>query len=276
MPASRRRSSSRSRRRTRFRCTAPPSVRGVDSPIRVSARSVLNDRRTRSGVERLEPRRPIASKSARRRMVGSAGIVPETRTSGAEPLAPLGATTSEHAPTALRGHAGHEAVLALPRALLGLIGPLHGCVPFLVGDLAFRTTNTRTAGVPPACARSRGGPFALGGILVSRGTSVKRRRASVPALRRTRDIGPFTDPSIGHRAPATPNPCRAADASVNPAGRRSRTALRPSVVALRRDRKGPERPIPTGRLDPLPGRFGRCYSGPHPRPGPPDSTSDLG
>ena len=62
------------------------------------------------------------------------------RRSGGEPLSPLRPTTSEHAPTALCGHAGHEAVLALPRPLLGLIGPLHRCVPFLV-------------------QRSRSGPF---------------------------------------------------------------------------------------------------------------------
>ncbi len=54
------------------------------------------------------------------------------RRSDGEPLAPLGPATGEHAPTALRRHPGHEAMLALARALLGLIRPLHECVPFLV------------------------------------------------------------------------------------------------------------------------------------------------
>ncbi len=42
-------------------------------------------------------------------------------------------------------------------ALLGLIGPLrHGCVPFPRSTFAFRALHTRTAGVPPACARRNG------------------------------------------------------------------------------------------------------------------------
>jgi len=65
--------SSRSLRRTRFRWTAPPSVRGVLIPIRVSARSVLRNRRTSNRVERTDPERPMASKSALRRSVGKAG-----------------------------------------------------------------------------------------------------------------------------------------------------------------------------------------------------------
>ena len=80
------------------------------------------------------------------------------RPSGAEPLASLGSTTSEHAPTTLCRHARHEAVLALPRALLGLVRPLHGCVPF-PRSTSRSGPSTRTAGVPPACnARKSRGP----------------------------------------------------------------------------------------------------------------------
>ncbi len=53
------------------------------------------------------------------------------RRSDGQSLAPLRSTASEHAASTLRCHPGHEAMLALARALLGLIGPLrHGCVPF--------------------------------------------------------------------------------------------------------------------------------------------------
>jgi hypothetical protein len=73
----------------------------------------------------------------------------DDRRSDGEPLAPLGSSTSEHAASALRRHARHEAVLALPRALLGLIRPLHGCVPFLVQRSRFgaikHTNGWRTA-----------------------------------------------------------------------------------------------------------------------------------
>jgi hypothetical protein len=53
-------------------------------------------------------------------------------------------------------------VLALARALLGLIGPLrHGCVPFPRSTFAFRASHTRTAGVPPACAHEEVARLAL-------------------------------------------------------------------------------------------------------------------
>lgn len=71
--------------------------------------------------------------------------------SGAESLPSLCPTTSEHAPTTLRCHPGHEAVLALPRALLGLVGPLHRCVPFLVQRSRSRPfTHERLAFSQPA------------------------------------------------------------------------------------------------------------------------------
>lgn len=81
------------------------------------------------------PRSPrgAAESAARARSFGA------PRRSDGQPLAPLGSTTSEHAPTRLRSHAGHEAMLALARALLGLICPLrHGCVPLPRSTFAFR------------------------------------------------------------------------------------------------------------------------------------------
>lgn len=123
--------------------------------MRVSARSVLNHLRTSSLVDRATPWRPIASKSARRRRVGSTGTgLRGPPSSGAQPLAPLGTTTSQHAAAALRRHPGHEAVLALAGALLGLIRPLHRFVPLTSFSVRVPGLHTRTAGVPPACARS--------------------------------------------------------------------------------------------------------------------------
>src|SRR5688572_32853499 len=94
----------------------------------------------------------MASKSARRRSIGSTGITRTGRRSGRELLPSLGPTTSEHATSALRGHTGHEAMLALARALLGLIRPLrHCCVPFLVQLSRFgRQTHERLAFRQPA------------------------------------------------------------------------------------------------------------------------------
>ena len=145
------RSSSRRRRRTRFRWTAPPSVRGVLSPIRVSGPSVRSDRSTSNRVERTVPRRPRASKSALRRSIGKAGT-PGLVASGGQPLASLCASSGKHVPTALRSHAGAEAVFPLPGALLGLVGPLHRCVPVLVqrrASLEFPETHERLASRQP-------------------------------------------------------------------------------------------------------------------------------
>jgi hypothetical protein len=52
-------------------------------------------------------------------------------------------------------------MLALARALLGLIRPLHECVPFPRSTFAFRVHHTRTAGVSPACVHEFGGPSRL-------------------------------------------------------------------------------------------------------------------
>lgn len=67
--------------------------------------------------------------------------------SDAELLAPLRSAAGKHSTTTLRSHAGAEAVFPLPGALLGLVGPLHRCVPVLVQRRRSGSANTRTAGV---------------------------------------------------------------------------------------------------------------------------------
>jgi hypothetical protein len=52
-------------------------------------------------------------------------------------------------------------MLALARALLGLIRPLHRCVPVPRSAFAVRAHHTRTAGVPPASAFRGSGPVSL-------------------------------------------------------------------------------------------------------------------
>jgi hypothetical protein len=66
-------SASRSRRRTRFRTTAPPSARPVDSPNRVVSRSVRRNRAVRSGWDRLVPPSWNATKSCGRESITSRG-----------------------------------------------------------------------------------------------------------------------------------------------------------------------------------------------------------
>src|SRR5205814_10292369 len=57
---------------------------------------------------------------------GGAGAQPEVpRLSGREPLAALGAAALQDQPPRARGHACAKAVLALPPAYVGLVGPLH-------------------------------------------------------------------------------------------------------------------------------------------------------
>ena len=166
--------------------------------------------------------------------------------SDGEPLAPLGSTTSEHAPTALRSHPGHEAVLALARALLGLIGPLrHGCVPFPRSTFAFRASHTRTAGVPPACAHEEVARLALIGD--STGAPVPWSNACV---RRWTFVGDSGCDFRGAGISAIDWPFAA-----------------PSEPRDGGDGRG-NRDTAGIRVDSLPRRIGRCYSG-EPRPGPP-------
>ncbi len=67
--------------------------------------------------------------------------------SDAELLSPLRSAPGKHSTTALRSHAGAEAMFPLPGALLGLVGPLHRCVPVLVQRRRSGSANIRTAGV---------------------------------------------------------------------------------------------------------------------------------
>ncbi len=149
--------------------------------------------------------------------------------SGGEPLAPLRPSAGKHAPTALRSHAGAEAVFPLPGALLGLVGPLHRCVPVLVQRRAsceVPETHERLA-LSPA---SRDGPSPARLALrrrfyrtASRGVSNLQRRGVAAlshesiaraerALLHYRDPrGRMTDtagsaPSGGSRIPARPTP----------------------------------------------------------------------
>jgi hypothetical protein len=173
------------------------------------------------------------------------------RRSGAELRAPLGPTTSEHAASALRGHPGSEAMLALPRALLGLIRPLHGCVPVprsCVHD-ADRQTHERLAFRQP-CVCERVTRLALRAILV-----VGR------CLGQTRGR-PRHDPD-DRRSPAGPRPAR-----------RSRTTGSERWLGWWFGTVGGGKGA--GGPDSLPRRLGRCYSGPTPRPGPPRKHRPIG
>jgi hypothetical protein len=66
-------SASRSRRRTRFRTTAPPSFRPVESPNRVVSRSVRRNRAEKSWWDRLVPEPWSAAKSCGRESITSRG-----------------------------------------------------------------------------------------------------------------------------------------------------------------------------------------------------------
>lgn len=112
----------------RLRAFGESTARRASRPVRSSASggpaagSIARYRDGRS------PRSPPGAEASAARAWVRGGC----RRSDGQPLAPLGPTTSEHAATCLRGHAGHEAMLALSRALLWLIRPLHRCVRFLV------------------------------------------------------------------------------------------------------------------------------------------------
>ena len=128
---------------------------GVRNPTRVSGRPVRSDRNTSSRDERAVPWRPRASKSALRRSIGKQARYAPSFASDREPLAPLCASAGKHAPTALRSHAGPEAVFALPCALLGLVGPLHRARLSSFSGGRFDSRNTRRAGSTPASRKSR-------------------------------------------------------------------------------------------------------------------------
>jgi hypothetical protein len=86
-------SASRIRRLTRFRTTAPPSFRPVDSPNRVVSRSVRRNRAEKSGWDRLVPEPWSAAKSCGRESITSRGGYvprPSVRPSAASDREPAG------------------------------------------------------------------------------------------------------------------------------------------------------------------------------------------
>jgi hypothetical protein len=192
------------------------------------------------------------------------------RRSGREPLPPLGPTTSEHTPTAPRSHAGHEAVLALPRALLGLIRPLHRCVPVPRSAVAFRAHHTRMAGVPPACAheyrsaRLAGGDSSRGPRDGSNQTRTdRRRRGRLLPLQRSTDFGRLIGCPLPH-------------AQQNPDSAPSAGPTRQLFVGTATPTHDTEWAVSTRRWRlSLPGRKGRCYSGPTPGPDHPREAPKL-
>ncbi len=129
--------------------------------MRVGASPVRIDRRTSSRLDRADPRDAMASNSAFRRSEGRrATLVASDR----QPGASLCSTPSEHAAAGLRRHPGKEAMLALACALLGLIGPLHGCVPIPL-MMSRGTGRSHTNGWPFSQPRSTNGAgvrFGLG------------------------------------------------------------------------------------------------------------------
>ena len=118
-----------------------------------SARSSSSTPRSASiagpGADWSEPSRGDRSRRSPPCAEASQGAAPlgSSSPSGAELLAPLRPTTGKHASTTLRSHASAEAVFPLPGALLGLVGPLHECVPVLVQRRRLWVDNTRMAGV---------------------------------------------------------------------------------------------------------------------------------
>jgi len=86
-------STSRRRRRTRFRTTAPPSLRPVDNPNRVDSRSVRRNLAEKSGWDRLVPEPWSAAKSCGRESITSrGGLLPRSsvRPSAASDREPAG------------------------------------------------------------------------------------------------------------------------------------------------------------------------------------------
>ncbi len=115
---------SRSRRRTRLRSTAVPTLRDTVNPIRAGPPSSrLRPCSTKAAVATLAPL-AAARKSAR---CFSRTIMRGFRGSGAKPLAAAIAPGGDHLAAARGRHAGAKSVTALAHNFAGLIGPLHGC-----------------------------------------------------------------------------------------------------------------------------------------------------
>ena len=122
---SNRRTTSRSRRRMRFRSVAEPFFLVTVKPIRVGPKSSRRARQ-QHGVHPAMPPPATARKSARclsRSMIES----PRKRSpSGAQTLAAARAACGKHLAAASRSETGTEAVTALAHQFAGLISALHG------------------------------------------------------------------------------------------------------------------------------------------------------
>ena len=158
-------STSRSRRRTRFRTTAPPSFRPVDNPNRVVSRSVRRNRAEKSGWDRTGPgaleRREILRTGEHHE---SRRMCCRGRSSGRQPLPTASPSGGDHATAAGGSHPGAKSVLLRAMALLGLVGLLRhrGCArssPFGLGSTIrpLEEPQTRLAPVSASARSSSGG-----------------------------------------------------------------------------------------------------------------------
>ena len=118
-------STSRSRRRTRLRTTAPPSFRPVARPNRVASRSVRRKRAVRSGWDRTVPAPAAPRSPADGRASRDAADACRARSSGRQSLPTARPPSGDDTPAAGRAHPCAEAVLLRAMPLLGLVGLLH-------------------------------------------------------------------------------------------------------------------------------------------------------
>ena len=134
------------RRRTRLRSTALPTFLVTVKPTRIGPLSPrFRACNTKAAVGALAPV-AAATKSARclSRSMGAPHAAYRDMTSGAEPLAALGAPLRDDLAAAFGRHPGAITVTALAHELARLIGPLHGSVS------AGRASAVSTVGGPAA------------------------------------------------------------------------------------------------------------------------------
>jgi hypothetical protein len=157
-------STSRRRRRTRFRTTAPPSLRPVDNPNRVVSRSVRRNLAEKSGWDRMAPAPCSAAKSCGRESITSRGGLlprPSVRPSAASDREPAGLRSRD----GRRRFASGREIRAPSRdgafwagrsaSSSGLCEILS--VPPRVGNPTPRGTQTRLAPVSASARSSSGG-----------------------------------------------------------------------------------------------------------------------
>src|SRR3990172_3606959 len=129
----------------------PPPPPPGETPTRARPRPFETKRATSSRSERDRSECWRAAKSFAARSIRGVFVTPGVpspfRRSGAERLTPPGAPGGEDTATALRLHAGPEAMLLGAVALLGLVRLLHRAG---VGSLAVGPERRRSGGGPPA------------------------------------------------------------------------------------------------------------------------------